>query len=149
MSEFETSSTGLPAFSTLTNLHKIIPSADIGYFAVENHLFFEFVSLFLRDVEVDETWYIDKYPDVRDALEARQVRDPRDHFIRFGYFEHRMPYFIEVDGPWYEKTYEDVADAISKGVFSSAQHHFELVGYREGRLPFANFALKKRQENVT
>jgi hypothetical protein len=134
--------TGLPSYATLCNLKKVLPSATTDYFAVENHLFYELMSLFLADVRVDEEWYLEKHPDLKEAIAKGAVSGARDHFLRFGFYEHRMPYRIEVDEGWYLATYPDVAEAVRKELFASGQEHFETTGYGEGRLPFANFALK-------
>ena len=144
MSAPETNIGGLPSYAALMNLKKVIPSASAGYFAVENHMFNDLMGLFLRNVFVDQSWYLEKNPDIREAIENKAVLDARDHFIRFGFYEHRAPYPIEVDESWYTSSYPDVSEAIANKVFPSAQHHFDLVGYREGRLPFENFALRTR-----
>ena len=140
----EAATTGLPSYATFINLKKVVPSATTGYFAVESHLFYELMSLFLAHVRIDEEWYLEKHPDIKEAIAKRVVSGARDHFLRFGFYEHRMPYQIDVDEAWYQGTYPDVAEAVRKEEFVSGQEHFETSGYREGRLPFAGFALRVR-----
>jgi hypothetical protein len=135
---------GRPSYATFINLRKVVPSATTGYFAVESHLFYQLMSLFLADVRVDEDWYLAKHPDLKEAIAKGEVTGARDHFLRFGFYEHRMPHEIDVDEDWYQATYPDVAEAVRNNVFASGQEHFETSGYREGRLPFANFALETR-----
>jgi hypothetical protein len=95
----------------------------------------------LQKINVDEAWYIQAYPDVRDAIQKGIVPDAKSHYYRFGYFEHRMPYQIVVDEPWYQAQYPDVRAAIVGRHFASGQAHFDLLGFREGRFPYANFRL--------
>jgi hypothetical protein len=95
----------------------------------------------ITQVYVDEVWYKNKYQDVSDALEQGTLRSARQHYIEFGFYEHRMPYEIVPDEQWYLDNYPDVRAAVRREDYSSAQEHFDLVGYAEGRLPFANFAL--------
>ncbi len=138
----ETKIGSLPAYAALLNVKRVVPSSTTGYFAVEGHFFYDLMALFLKDVHVDETWYLEKHPDLKEAIVRGAFRSARHHYIRFGYYEHRMPYAIAVEESWYLGAYPDVAEAIHKEVFVSAQEHFETVGYKEGRLPFANFALR-------
>jgi hypothetical protein len=146
MATAEATTAGLPSYATFLNLKKVVPSATTGYFAVESHLFYELMSLFLAHVRVDEKWYLEKHPDIKEAIAKRVVTGARDHFLRFGFYEHRMPYQIDVDESWYLANYPDVAEAVRKELFFSGQVHFETVGYREGRLPHANFALRRRND---
>jgi hypothetical protein len=87
-------------------------------------------------VEVDEPWYLDRYPDIADAIEKGLVKSPRLHFVSDGYFEGRMPFPIYVDERYYLAQNSGVADYVRKGMLESGQQHFEENGYQEGRLPF-------------
>jgi hypothetical protein len=42
-------------------------------------------------MEVDETWYLARYPDVRQALASGPAKSAQEHFWRFGYREGRFP----------------------------------------------------------
>jgi hypothetical protein len=101
---------------------------------------------YLANVFVDEKWYLETYPDIGDAIKTGAVSGAAEHFRRFGYYEHRMPYQIVVDDPWYIKAYPDVQSGIDVGHFPSGQAHFDTLGYREGRIPYANFALRLKDE---
>jgi hypothetical protein len=87
-------------------------------------------------VEVDEAWYLDRYPDIAEAIEKGIVESPRLHFVHDGYFEGRQPFPILVDERYYLAENTGVADFVRKGALKSGQQHFEENGYREGRLPF-------------
>lgn len=132
----------LPPYSTLVNDKIIVPSSSTPYFAVEQHFFFNCMKSIVQNIFVDEQWYLTHYSDVKDAIRDGKVASAKEHYARFGYYEHRIPYHIDVDAPWYLETYPDVHQSISKRNFSSASGHFEEVGYKEGRLPYAGFQLK-------
>lgn len=132
---------GLPTFATLINDKVVIPPTDTTHYGVERHFFQNCMADLLSKVHVDETWYLSAHPDVGKALADGVVPDCKTHFIRFGYYEHRMPYRIEVDEKWYLKVYPDIEKAVERRAFTSGQAHFDQFGYREGRLPYANFSL--------
>ena len=87
-------------------------------------------------VEVDEKWYLDRYPDIADAISQGFVQSARLHFVSDGYFEGRMPFPIHVDERYYLAQNSGVADYVRKGMLESGQQHFDENGYQEGRLPF-------------
>jgi hypothetical protein len=90
----------------------------------------------IAGVEVDGPWYLERYPDIADAIRRGLVADARTHFINDGYFEGRMPFRIEVDERFYLGQNEGVADYVRRGLLESGQQHFDENGYAEGRLPF-------------
>ena len=65
----------------------------------------------------------------------------QDHYVRFGYFEHRMPRPLAVDEGWYLEQNPDVRKAVDTGAFRSGQRHFQLRGFQEGRRPSPEFML--------
>lgn len=95
----------------------------------------------LRDVEVDEIWYLAVNSDVNAAVEAGNINSGKEHYLTAGYFEDRWPRNIIVDEKWYISHYQDVAEAIKDKQFRSAQQHFALNGFREGRIPFRGWTL--------
>lgn len=94
------------------------------------------ISRLLMMVDVDEEWYLQRNPDIAEAVREGRTRSGREHFVNNGYFEGRQPFPIPVDEDWYLAQNPAVAEAIREGLMQSAQQHFELHGYREGRLPF-------------
>ena len=44
------------------------------------------------DVEIDEDWYRMNYPDVDEAIIEATFSSAKDHFLRVGYLEGRLPY---------------------------------------------------------
>lgn len=103
--------------------------------------FRDILNYLLVQIEVDEDWYLSSYDDVEDAVRAGSLTSGREHYIRAGYFENRLPRPIRVDEEWYLAEYPDVAEAISAGVFISGTQHFERSGFQEGRLPEAGWSL--------
>ncbi len=90
----------------------------------------------LQGIEVDEAWYLQRYPDIADAIRQGIVSSARSHFVNDGYFEGRMPFPIRVDEAWYLQQNAGVADYVRRGLLESGQQHFDENGYNEGRLPF-------------
>jgi hypothetical protein len=99
----------------------------------------EFVALIkslVGGIEVDARWYLDRNPDVADAIARGTITSAEEHFAGDGYLEGRMPFPIAVDERFYLEQNPDVAEGIRAGAVASAQEHFEASGYREGRRPF-------------
>ncbi len=93
----------------------------------------QIISLLLRSAEVDESWYLEQYPHLAEALKGGDISSARSHFIHSGYFEGRLPNAPEVDEAWYLERYPDVAEGIAQGKIESARQHFIEYGYEEGR----------------
>jgi hypothetical protein len=85
----------------------------------------------------DAKWYLATYPDVREAIASKVVDDAVSHFVRFGYYEGRLPAAADVDVAWYESQYQDVAAAIKAKKVSDARQHFMRDGHKEARSPNA------------
>jgi hypothetical protein len=60
----------LGTYAGLLNQRIIIPSAKGNYIAVERHFFNSYLSPLLAKVKIDEKWYLEAYPDVREAIEV-------------------------------------------------------------------------------
>ena len=132
----------LASFASLLNTKLVVlSSSSPDYVALDRHFFQASLRPLIERIRVEADWYLTEYPDVADAISRNIVVDAGDHYRRFGYFEHRMPYKIIVQEEWYLDQYSDVREAVSRGTFASGQSHFDLTGYREGRVPFPNFEL--------
>jgi hypothetical protein len=129
-------------YATMLNRKLVIPSTKPHYVAVEKKYWTEFFGLRIAHIDIDEAWYLARYPDVAQAIEDKIVDSARQHYCQSGYFEHRMPYYIGVESDWYLTQYKDVKEAIDNKVFAASQDHFELIGFREGRHPYPHFALR-------
>lgn len=134
----------LASFASLVNQKIVVLSSASDYVAVNTHFLQACLRPLIGRIRVDERWYVETYPDVQQAITKRIVKDARDHYERFGYFEHRLPYPIKVQESWYIEQYPDVKEAIERGAFASGQVHFELNGYREGRIPYPHFELESQ-----
>jgi hypothetical protein len=131
----------LDTFSSMASLKNqglLIPEGDT-HFRIERNLLVAIMTAPIAKIKFDEAWYLSKYPDVKEAVKRGTVKSGREHYLLFGYFEHRMPTAIVVNEKWYLDAYKDVAAAIRSGIYKSSQAHFDIAGFREGRLPFANF----------
>lgn len=98
--------------------------------------FVDLIRQFLIGIEFNEAWYLERYPDIADAIKTGHISSAREHFINDGYFEGRLPFPITVNEAWYLQQNEGVADFVRRGLLESGQQHFDENGYREGRLPF-------------
>lgn len=90
----------------------------------------------IAGVQVDEAWYLERYPDIAEAIGQGVIASPKSHFVNDGYFEGRMPFPIRVDEHYYLSQNSGVADYVRNGSLESGQQHFDENGYDEGRLPF-------------
>lgn len=97
---------------------------------------------------VDEAWYLDRYPDVAHAVKSGGFHNGKEHYIRAGYFENRLPRPVTVDEGWYLETYPDVAKAVRNNLQGSASSHFFSIGFLEGRLPYAGWSVLWDQKPV-
>ncbi len=121
----------------------------VKYVTVDKHsefilpevLFDRLLKTAITSIIVDESFYLDKYKDIKQAIAAGVVGGAKEHYRLFGYYENRQPYPIQVDSAYYLRVNSDVAEAIKQGQVGSAQDHFDKYGFREGRLPYPNFFL--------
>jgi hypothetical protein len=97
------------------------------------------VKLSLESSEFNESGYMRENPDVANALRRGEVKDVREHYINFGYFEGRVGGTPTVDENWYLTAYPDVAVAVKLGDVGSAREHYNIIGSAEGRGPNANY----------
>src|SRR5690348_7143677 len=77
------------------------------------------IKMLLLGIPIDEKWYLNKYPDVAEAVSAGTFKSGKHHFVEEGYFEGRQPGMVEVDQNWYLKKYPDIAEGIAKGEIKS------------------------------
>lgn len=131
----------LPTFASLLNQKTVIVSGTSDYVAVDEFFFSKSLRPLIDRIVLDEQWYLKKYPDVKMAIAKKLVKSAKDHFVRFGYFEHRLPYYIQVSEDWYLEQYPDIKAGIDQREFKSGQEHFEASGFREGRIPHPHFEL--------
>lgn len=129
-------------YAALINKKLVVPSQKTSYVAIERGFFEEIFFGVVARIHVDESWYLAQSPDVKDAIGRGEFESASEHFVKVGYYEHRMPYEIDVDEVWYLDNYEDIAAAVDQKVFPSGRAHFYQLGYREGRFPHPNFALR-------
>ncbi len=86
-------------------------------------------------IAFDEGFYLNNYPDVKAAVEAKIFSSGFEHLQLFGVLEKRSLTSPSFDEQFYLRRYADVAEAVSEGLFSSALSHFLIHGAVEGRLP--------------
>ncbi len=132
----------IPSYASLINRKLIMPSTRKPFVGIDEHFMAQLLMPSLEMIRVDEAWYVEYYPDVRDAIAGGLVPGAKAHYCRYGYFENRMPRRIVIDEPWYLTEYPDVRAAVFDAKsFESGQDHFNRLGYGEGRYPYPNFQL--------
>ena len=97
----------------------------------------------------EEAWYLNKYPDIRKAVEAGEMPSALYHYVAYGFREGRQPYPIIVDSTFYLGRYPDVQHAVQQGEFRNAQDHYDLLGRLEGRLPYEGYEPFKRRKGTS
>jgi hypothetical protein len=110
-------------------------SSGLSTLAVPQQLFEFLISRTLGSLTFDEAGYLSANPDVRQSVERGEVVSAKEHFCRYGYFEHRVGGTPNFDEAWYLATNPDVEDAIKKGEVESAQEHYTKWGAAEWRAP--------------
>lgn len=82
----------------------------------------------------DEAYYLERYPDIADAVRAGDLISGFEHFSKYGAEEGRngCAFFNERR---YRELNADVASAIAQGEFRSGEEHYVKFGRKEGR-PF-------------
>jgi hypothetical protein len=104
----------------------------------------------LKQVEVDEAWYLEEYPDVRAATLSGDIPSAAAHFSVAGYFEGRRPYELQFDPCYYFKTYGDLDNVFDASDFDGLRNHYETKGYYEGRAGVAgHFAGAERWRSAS
>jgi len=127
----------LPPFEVLKSFMTIGVENGVPSVSCSFDDFVAMVRRMIAGIEVDENWYLERYPDIADAIEKGIVASAQEHFVNDGYFEGRRPFPIRVNERWYLMNNTGVADYVRQGRLESGQQHFDENGYDEGRLPFA------------
>lgn len=109
-------------------------------YIVPGFVFDLFLKSLAANVVVNESWYLQRYADVAEAMQNGSVSSATEHYRLFGFRENRQPYPIQIDETFYLKQNPDVEQAVKQQVFASGQQHFEQRGFQEGRLPYRNFS---------
>jgi len=87
----------------------------------------------VKQLEVDEQWYLKRYPDVQAAVLAGDVLNASQHFQEAGFIEGRLPRQLSFDPGFYYEKYSDLQNAFQKEDVEGLRRHFETKGYSEGR----------------
>lgn len=112
---------------------RAIPSEGTSMVSVDAEGLRWLISTLVEKQCIDESWYQENNPDVAGAIMAKDIASCRDHFIRTGYFEGRLPAPLAYDEAWYLGRYPDVATAVRNGDIPDGKTHYLQSGWREGR----------------
>ncbi|GEM18017.1 glycosyltransferase [Gluconobacter oxydans] len=88
----------------------------------------------------DPQWYLERYPDVVDALESGRFQSPLHHYLTNGNptAYDPNPWFSEA---FYAAQYPDVGNIVANGGFRNGYEHFIRFGIAEKRQPQAGVDL--------
>ena len=103
---------------------------------MSHDLLVEMLRSIIVNIDIDEAWYLQRYPDVASAVKAGTFKSAKDHFVNNGYFEGRMPFQIKVDESYYLNRNPEVAEFVKREQLANGQQHFDENGYLEGRKPY-------------
>ena len=81
----------------------------------------------------DESFYLSSYPDVQRVVALGGMKSGLEHFIRFGFSEHRDPLFVDTE--WYVRTYPQAAVELGQGDYEDPVQHYVEVGMLHGFAP--------------
>lgn len=126
-----------PEFADLCHALKIDNSSLVKEtnITVNANALKEIIKELVKTFEFDEKYYVQNYPDIKQALQDKLLNSAKEHYIRAGYFEGRTLEKESFDEDWYLDHYKDVSKAIKNGVFTSAYDHYEQTGRKERRSP--------------
>ncbi|MBD2123209.1 hypothetical protein H6F68_20170 [Trichocoleus sp. FACHB-262] len=79
----------------------------------------------------NEQAYLQRYPDVANAVQSGIFSSGFQHLVQFGLEEGRFAALFNEQ--YYLQKYPDVANAVQTGIFSSGSQHFLQFGFTEGR----------------
>jgi hypothetical protein len=126
----------IPPFEALKGLMTVSNAGGELTVSASYEDFVDLVRTVIACVEVDEAWYLQRYPDIAEAIAAGSVKSAAQHFKENGYLEGRQPFPIQINERWYLEHNPGVSEHVRKGLLKSGQQHFDEHGYSEGRLPF-------------
>ena len=88
----------------------------------------------------DPKWYLERYPDVAEALENNRYQSPLHHYLTNGNptAYDPNPWFSEA---FYAEKYPDVGNIVAQGGFRNGYEHFVRFGIAEQRQPQAHVDL--------
>jgi hypothetical protein len=88
-----------------------------------------------NEIDFDEEWYLQTYPDVAIAVQAGDLNSGLIHYLAHGRDEGRKPH-ATFDAAWYLKAYPAVAAEIGSDEPEALERHYRDRGQYRGYLPY-------------
>jgi hypothetical protein len=82
---------GMAGVKDLPKVEAVLRVRDGKFVVLNLHKYREFIQLLSLTGKIHEGDYLQKYPDVTDALRSKQVKSATDHYVKWGYFENVRP----------------------------------------------------------
>ena len=92
------------------------------------------LELWAKSADFDEKFYMSYYPDVADAVKSGLVSNARNHFIKYGYCEGRLPNLRGFKPGNYLKANNEILNDLGRNPSKKKLiDHYVYVGFKEGR----------------
>jgi len=82
----------------------------------------------------DEAYYLDTNADVAAVAQRLGRTFARDHYIRYGFKEGRLP--MRFDATWYANQYPFAGLELAQGDYADSAHHYIAIGKARGYQPY-------------
>ncbi len=122
-----------PSNSAVSERLRMILSSNKETVEVPKELIRYLFLLCAASAEFDEYDYVQRNPDVGDAISQGRVASALDHFLRQGFQEGRS-YALKCQEQEYLLHNPDIAAAYENGCIANVSLHFRETGYSEGRV---------------
>lgn len=103
--------------------------------AIDSQLLRMLLQLIVEGQPFSSKFYLETYPDIKEANAKGGIPNLRRHMVEQGYLEGRLGSQPQVNEAFYLALYPDVGDAIQRGEIANATEHYIRAGSAEGRTP--------------
>ena len=138
------------SYATLVVKKLLLPSEKTKYVAVERGFLADVLRNRLEQIRVDEEWYLDGNPDVRDAVRSGVVKNARAHYVSHRVFRasHALPDHRRRGPGIYRPTKISTTlcatpfsrpgrRILTYGVIAKGACHLPASGWKPGVVPFS------------
>ncbi len=77
----------IASYATLINSKIVSDSPRPQYLVVEKHFFQSCLRSVIENIPLNEAWYLETYPDVRDGIAKKIIASARQHYLNYGFRE--------------------------------------------------------------
>lgn len=103
--------------------------------AIKASLLRHLITLALRSAPFDSETYIEQSPDIKKAVNKKEITNLKRHFEEMGYFEGRDAWLNDFDPQWYHSHYPDIKQNFDQTDTAGLIAHYKTNGQKELRAP--------------